>query len=196
MRLSLNSTLATALWPEKTNSIVREVTLAVLGTLLLTLSAKVQVPFYPVPLTLQTLAVLVLGAGLGWRLGAATIALYLAEGALGLPVFAGTPEKGLGLAYMMGPTGGFLAGFLIAAAFVGFCAQRGWGQSFLRLLAVMSAGHVLIFGLGFAWLSVLAGPQTAFAAGVAPFFLATVLKTVLAAAVLRALWLAAGSTKA
>ena len=90
--------------------LMRAVLLAVAGSLLLWASAKISVPFWPVPMTMQPFVVLGLGAAFGWRLGMATVALYLLEGALGLPVFQGTPEKGIGLAYMAGPTGGYLAG--------------------------------------------------------------------------------------
>jgi biotin transport system substrate-specific component len=96
--------------------------LAVIGSILLTISAKIQVPFWPVPMTMQTLVVLVLGVAYGWRLAGATVLLYLAQGALSLPVFAG----GGGLAYMSGPTGGYLVGFLLAAVAVGWLAERGW----------------------------------------------------------------------
>jgi hypothetical protein len=124
----LPTTLLGTLWPAEgdTRSIGRALVLAVAGTLLLTLSAKMKVPFYPVPMTMQTLVVLVIGAVYGWRLGVATILLYLAEGASGLPVFADTPERGIGLAYMMGPTGGYLLGFVVGAAIVGWLAERGW----------------------------------------------------------------------
>jgi biotin transport system substrate-specific component len=158
----------------------RNVALAFAGTLLLALSAKIQIPFWPVPMTMQTFVVLVLGMAFGWRLGAATLALYLVEGALGLPVFAGTPERGLGLAYMAGPTGGYLAGFLAGAALCGWLAERGWDRSPGPVALAMTAGHVLILFLGWAWLSAAVGPAQAFAAGVAPFFAATVAKTVLA----------------
>src|SRR5947209_549651 len=106
-------TLIAALWPAGASAGLRFAVLAGLGSLALTLSAKLQVPFYPVPMTMQSLVVLLIGLGFGWRLGTATVLLYLAEGLAGLPVFAGTPEKGIGLAYMMGPTGGYLAGFVL-----------------------------------------------------------------------------------
>ena len=112
-------------------------TLAVLGTLVLAVSAKVQVPFYPVPMTLQTLAVLTLGALFGARLAAATLTLYLAEGLVGLPVFAGAVA---GPAYMVGPTGGYLLGFLLAAALVGGLAERGWMRNWLLAVAAMALG--------------------------------------------------------
>jgi len=101
-------TLIGALWPAETTKPLRWIALAVLGTALLTLSAKINIPFYPVPLTMQTFVVLAIGMAYGPRLGVATLLLYLAEGAVGLPVFAGTPEKGIGVAYMMGTTGGYL----------------------------------------------------------------------------------------
>jgi biotin transport system substrate-specific component len=110
-------------------SLAKSVGLVLIGSLLLTLSARVQVPFFPVPMTLQVLVVLLIGVAYGPRLAGATLAAWLAQGAAGLPVFAGTPEKGLGLAYMAGPTGGYLAGFLVAAILVGWLAERGWAQS-------------------------------------------------------------------
>lgn len=168
-------------------SLLRDTALALVATLLLTLSAKVQVPLI-VPMTLQTLVVVVLGAAFGWRLGAATLVLYLAEGAMGLPVFAGTPERGLGLAYMMGPTGGYLVGFVVAAAFVGLLAARGWTRSIAGALMAMLAGHALIAGLGFAWLAGLIGAEKAFAAGVLPFLLGDVIKSALGAALLPGAW--------
>lgn len=192
MRADQRSTLAAALWPVAASSravaAARAGVLVVLGALALTLSAKAQVPFYPVPMTLQTLVVLALASALGARLAVGAVALYLIEGALGLPVFAGTPEKGLGLFYMMGPTGGFLVGFLAAAAFVGFCADRGWDRSALRMLGVMSLGHALIFAFGYAWLASMLGAKIAWDAGVAPFIAATIVKTLLAAALVAGSW--------
>ncbi len=182
----LDATLAATVWPEQRASrLARNAALAVGAALALTLSAKVQVPFYPVPMTLQTLVVLVVGAAFGARLAAATVALYLAEGLLGLPVFAGAVA---GPAYMAGPTGGYLAGFFVAAALVGWLAERGWDRSWPGLIAAMTLGHALIFTLGFAWLAVLIGPAKAFALGVAPFALASVVKTLLACALVRAAW--------
>lgn len=176
-------------------SLLRDGVLALVATGLLTLSAKLQVPFYPVPMTMQTLVVLVVGAAFGWRLGAATILLYLAEGAAGLPVFAGNPEKGLGLAYMMGPTGGYLVGFLAAAALTGFMAERGMTKSVLSTLGVMMIGHAVIFLCGFAWLASLIGASKAFIGGVEPFYAATALKTALGAALLPAAWWAVGKIR-
>ncbi|MEO0730474.1 MAG: biotin transporter BioY, partial [Pseudomonadota bacterium] len=107
----------------------------VLASLILTVSAKVKVPFYPVEMTMQPLAVIGIGLLLGRNLAIAAVGLYLAQGAAGLPVFTGTPEKGLGVAYMMGPTGGFLAGFLVAAAVTGYAADRGWTRSLIGAVA-------------------------------------------------------------
>jgi biotin transport system substrate-specific component len=185
------SALIDALWPaEGAQGLARNVLLAVTGSLLLWLSAKINVPFYPVPMTMQTFAVLVIGAAFGWKLGAATVLLYLAEGAAGLPVFAGTPERGLGLTYMFGPTGGYLLGFVAGAALTGWLAENGWGRSFLWLMAAMLIGHVVIFVYGLAWLANMIGIEKAWATGVAPFYLATLFKTVLAAACMRAGWFA------
>jgi biotin transport system substrate-specific component len=166
----------------------RDIALALAGSLLLTLSAKLQIPFWPVPMTMQTFVVLVIGMAFGWRLGAATVALYLVEGALGLPVFAGTPERGIGLAYMAGPTGGYLAGFLAAAVLCGRLAERGWDRDPWRTALAMTAGHLLILFLGWAWLATLVGPQKAYLTGVAPFYAATVAKTLLAVVALPFAW--------
>ncbi|MDJ1157725.1 biotin transporter BioY [Chelatococcus sp. SYSU_G07232] len=188
---SLSTTLAGVLWPRQAAvaaELLRAAVLALAGTLLLTVSAKVQVPFYPVPMTMQTLVVLMLGAAYGWRLGTATVALYLVEGAFGLPVFAGTPEKGIGVPYMLGPTGGYLIGFVLGAALTGFLAEHGWGRSVGRVFVAMALGHLAVFVAGFAWLAVLFGAEKAWVVGVAPFYWATLLKTALGAALMPGLW--------
>jgi biotin transport system substrate-specific component len=185
------ATLMGWLWPAgqgMRDGVLRAAVLMLAGTALLTLSAKVQVPFWPVPMTMQTLVVLVMGASYGWRLGGATVLLYLAEGAVGLPVFAGTPERGLGLAYMAGPTGGFLVGFLAAAMVTGYLAERGWDRPLWRVIALMALGHVVIFAFGIAWLATLVGWGQAWTLGAMPFVWATVLKTALAAALLKGGW--------
>ena len=167
---------------------VRNVGLALAGSALLALSAKIQVPFWPVPMTMQTFAVIVLAMAFGARLGAATVALYLLEGAVGLPVFAGTPEKGIGLAYMMGPTGGYLAGFLVAAGLAGWMAERGWDRSFLKATAVNALATVVIFTGGLAWLAILVGPAKAVAVGLPPFLAASAFKIALGGAVMPLAW--------
>jgi len=165
-------------------ALVRKIALVVAGSLALALSAKVQVPFYPVPMTMQTLVVLVIGATFGLRLGLATIGLYLLEGLVGLPVFA----SGAGPAYMAGPTGGYLAGFAAAVALMGFGASRGYDRSLAGAFGLMAVGHVVILALGWAWLATLIGPEKAWIAGVLPFAWATVFKTLLAAGLIAALW--------
>ena len=199
MNTKTSQTIAATLWPAgdmtATARAMRFAALAIAGALALTLSAKAQVPFYPVPLTLQALVVLVLGACFGLRLSVASVGLYLLEGAAGLPVFAGTPEKGIGLLYMMGPTGGFLVGFLAAVAFIGYCADKGWDRSLFRQFAILSGGHVLLFAFGFVWLAHLIGAEKAYALGVATFLLASVVKTMLATAIVPGLWKLVGSLR-
>ena len=137
--------------------LTKQVVFAVGGSLALWASAKLQVPFYPVPLTMQTFVVLMIGMIAGSRLGAATVALYLLEGACGLPVFAGTPVKGIGLAYMIGPTGGYLVGHLLAAATCGWLAERGWGRNIGTTAAAMLCGNALIYLPGLLWLGTVLG---------------------------------------
>lgn len=153
-----------------------------IANLLLILSAKIQIPFWPVPMTMQTFVVLMIGAVLGARAGAAAVALYLFEGGLNFAVFAGTPERGIGIAYMYGPTGGYLFGFFAAAFAVGFASERGWMKTLRGSIGWMLAGHAIILALGVAWLSRLVGFDTAIASGLHPFWLATALKTAMAVA--------------
>ena len=166
-----------------------DITAVVAGSLLLTLSAKIQVPFYPVPLTMQTLVVIGLGLALGPVRGAAAVALYLAQGAAGLPVFAGTPEKGIGIAYMMGPTGGYLAGYLPATLFAGWLAERGWDRNvFTAMLAALLAGAV-IYVPGLLWLgSVVGWDKPVLAFGLYPFISGDIIEAVLAAIAFPAAW--------
>ena len=182
-------TLSDAIWKnEGSNRLLRGAVLAVIGSALLALSAKVQVPFYPVPQTMQTLVVLMIGMAFGSRLGLATVALYLAEGAAGLPIFAGTPEKGIGLAYMMGPTGGYLLGFVLAAAVVGWLAERGWDRGIVTTAAAMAIGNVVIYLPGIAWLSAAVGFDKAVLFGMQPFLLGDAAKLVLAALAMPWAW--------
>lgn len=162
--------------------ILRAALLVLSGTLLLTLSAKVQVPMWPVPMTLQSGMILIIGALYGARLGVLTMAAYLLEGAVGLPVFAGTPERGIGLAYMVGPTGGYLAGFLIATWAVGALVERGWDRG-LDLTLTMAVGSVIPLALGVTWLTQFIGVGPAIDAGLTPFLAGAVVKLALAVAV-------------
>lgn len=189
--LSTPSTLVGLLWPARSDvrlAALRAVILLAVGSALLTVSAKVQVPLPFVPMTMQTLVVLLIGATYGWRLGSATVALYLLEGALGLPVFANTPPMIAGPAYFAGPTGGFLFGFLAAAFVMGVMAERGWDRSLLRVAVMMTLGHAVILLAGFGWLSVLLPVAKAWSVGIAPFIAATVVKTALAVALMQAAW--------
>lgn len=144
---------------------------------LLVLSAKVQVPFWPVPMTMQSLVVVAIGLGLGLRLGAFAVLLYLAEGAIGLPVFAGTPERGVGLAYMAGPTGGYLVGFLLCTIVVGWFADQGRARGVLPVTTIVLGGHVVILSAGALWLGALAGWQAAWTVGILPFLFGTLVKS-------------------
>jgi biotin transport system substrate-specific component len=162
--------------------ILRAALLVLGGTLLLTLSAKVQVPMWPVPMTLQSGVILIIGALYGARLGALTIAAYLVEGAFGLPVFAGTPERGIGLAYMVGPTGGYLLGFLVATWAVGALVERSWDRG-LELIVTMALGSVIPLALGVAWLAQFVGLGRALDVGLTPFLVGAIVKLALAAAV-------------
>ncbi len=183
-------TLIDQLWPTgQLPNYVRATLLAIAGTALLWLSAKIQVPFWPVPMTMQTFVVLTLGMALGWRLAGATLLLYLAEGAVGLPVFAGTPDKGIGLAYMVGGTGGYLVGFLLAALVCGFLAERGWDRRFVTTVTAMLVGNVLIYIPGLLWLGLLFGwDRPILEWGLTPFILGDVTKVALAANVLPMTW--------
>lgn len=181
-------TLASTVWSGD-NRALRNVLLAVAGSLALWVSAKVQIPFYPVPVTLQTLVVLLIGMAYGWKLGTATVALYLLQGAVGLPVFAGTPEKGIGLLYMAGPTGGFLIGFVLAAALVGFLAQRGWDRNIATTALAMLLGNAIIYVPGLLWLgSVVGWDKPVLQWGMTPFLLGDLAKLVIAALLMPAVW--------
>ena len=125
---------------------VKIAAITVLGTLLLTISAKVKIPFYPVPMTMQTFVVLLMGVAFGWKIGVATISLYLFEGIIGLPVFAGTPEKGVGLVYFTGPTMGYLIGFLIATFLAGYLKPI--NNLFTKILSAIIFSYPLFIFLG------------------------------------------------
>jgi biotin transport system substrate-specific component len=174
--------LAPSILPrDRTMRLVTMLLLAIAGAAVMWISAKIKVPFYPVPMTLQTLALFGIAAAYGLRLGVSTIALYLAAGAAGLPVFAGTPEKGIGLAYMVGPTGGYLAMYLVAAAIIGYAVDRGFGRNALKLFGVMLIAELIILTGGVAWLAALFGFEKALAFGVGPFIVTDLVKIALAA---------------
>ncbi|MGF7007480.1 biotin transporter BioY [Aminobacter sp. BE322] len=165
-----------------------QVLLAVAGSLLLVASAKTKVVLGPVDMSLQTLAVLGIGAAFGLRLGLATVVLYMAQGAMGYPVFQSTPEKGIGIAYMLGSTGGYLAGFVAMVAIVGWAVDRGWGRSLVKMLGAMLVAEVVMMAMGFSWLSLLIGADKAWQFGVVPFIVPDLIKVALAAAAVPAIW--------
>jgi biotin transport system substrate-specific component len=158
----------------KQSKILRNVFIALMGSILLAISSKVKIPFYPVPMTMQTLVILFLGITLGWKLGVATVALYLFEGIIGLPVFSGTPEKGVGIVYFTGPTMGYLIGFLFTVYFAGsFNFSKNLIIKLLQLLFSIS----FIYILGVLWLGTLIGwEKSLFQLGVQPFLLAEFFK--------------------
>ena len=158
--------------------LVKNLFIVLIGSILLAISAKIKIPFYPVPMTMQTLVVLIIGIGFGWRLGVATIILYLFEGIIGLPVFSGTPEKGIGLVYFTGPTMGYLIGFLVAAFLAGkFNFDNNLIKNFFKLTFATS----FIYILGMLWLGGLIGwDKPIFKLGAQPFLLAELFKILLA----------------
>ena len=151
---------------------------------MLAISSKVQTPFTLVPATMQTFVVLFLGMVLGYKLAAATVVLYLLEGSLGLPVFA----KGAGMAYLIGPTGGYLIGFVIAMYVVGLLAEKHWDRTVIGIVGAMLIGEVIIFALGVGWLATIIGLNKAIAGGLTPFLLAEVFKIALAALTVPFIW--------
>ncbi len=183
-----STSMPLALSATRSSSRLNQILLVLMASALMTVSAKIQIPFWPVPMTMQSYMVLVLGMALGPRLGPAAIVVYLAQGAIGLPVFAGTPENGLGLAYMMGPTGGYLIGFLLAAIITGQGAARGFDRTWPQAFLTASAGMVALFACGVLWLSMLIGVEKAIQFGLTPFLLGAFVKILLAMATLPLAW--------
>ncbi len=173
------TTLTVRLWPQTAaNALPRALALILAGSILLAVSAHVKVPFWPVPMTMQTFVVLMIGATYGWRLAGATLVAYLIEGLAGLPVFTG----GVGPLYVMGPTGGYLVSWPIAATLIGFLTERGMLRGPVRALAGFVVADALIFVIGVGWLSTLIGMDKAIAGGLMPFLAGEALKIVLATA--------------
>ena len=161
----------------KIEKIIKLILITIVGTILITISAKIKIPFYPVPMTMQTFVILLIGITLGYRIGLATVALYLFEGIIGLPVFASSPEKGIGMAYFIGPTMGYLIGFLVAVYFAGlFKYDKGLINTFFKLIFSVS----FIYILGLIWLGTLIGwEKPVFKLGAEPFLLAELFKMLL-----------------
>ena len=160
------------------SKIVKNLFLIMIGSIVLAISSKIKIPFYPVPMTMQTFVVLIIGISFGWKLGVATICLYLFEGMIGLPVFSGTPEKGIGIVYFTGPTMGYLIGFIVTTFFVGkFNFDNNYIYNFFKLTLATS----FIYILGILWLGGLIGwDKPIFKLGVQPFLLAEFFKILLA----------------
>ena len=161
----------------KQSRLVKYLFFAFIGTIILAISSKIKIPFYPVPMTMQTLVVLMIGIIFGWKLGVTTVCLYLFEGIIGLPVFSGTPEKGIGLIYFTGPTMGYLLGFVIATFLAGkFNYDNNLINNFLKLTFATS----FIYLLGMLWLGTLIGwEKPIFKLGAQPFLLAELFKILL-----------------
>lgn len=175
--------------PEKGAArLVTQLFLAIAGTLLLTLSAKTKVMLGPVDMSLQTLAIFLIAAAFGMRLAVATLVLYMLEGAMGFPVFQSTPEKGIGLAYMVGTTGGYLAGFVVMAAIAGWAADRGFDRNPFKLFGALLIAEVIMMAMGFAWLATIIGAEKAWQFGVVPFIVPDLVKVALAASLVPAVW--------
>ena len=165
---------------------VRYALLTLAGSALITLCTQISLPLFPVPMTLQTFAVFLIGLTYGWRLGGITVALYLLEGALGLPVFSG--GKG-GMIVFMGPTAGYLVGFLLAATACGWFAERGFDRSYFKLLVALLVGNVLLYAPGLLWLGTLIGwDKPVLEYGLYPFIGGDLLKIAMAVLLLPTAW--------
>jgi len=166
------------------NKILKIIFYVLFGTLLLAVSSKVQVPFWPVPMTMQTFVVLIIAMMYGWKLSLLTLIAYLIEGAVGLPVFA----KGGGLLYLIGPTAGYLYGMVIAAAVIGYFADLGYDKSIIKCIIPLGIGTIIIFVCGIGYLSSIIGFDKAIAAGLLPFIPSELFKIALAAFIIPTIW--------
>ena len=181
---SSNNSLVSSLLGKKTNDFVYVLLTSIIGSFLLAISSKVQIPLTPVPVTLQTLVLLVMSMFLGWRGAVGATSLYLFQGAIGLPVFA----HGGGFVILFGPTGGYLFGFLIASLVVGYLAERGWDKSVVLTFTSMTIGTLIIYLFGVIWLSYLKDLNTALVFGLLPFITPDILKICLGTCIITAGW--------
>ena len=200
MALALNDKVLTeAFGPSEGTALrVKQALMVVLGIVALSIMAKIKIPMWPVPVTMGTFAVLTIGAAYGPRLGLTTILGYMIIGALGFDVFAGSSAEAYGLTYMMGGTGGYLLGYVLATLALGFAARAGWDRSALMMGVAMLIGTALIYLPGVAWLTVLyegKGLAWAIEVGLTPFLIGDALKLGLAALLLPALWKMVGSAR-
>ena len=188
-------TLVKRLWPDAGASrMLRNVALVAIGSVLLAAVAQVAVPMWPVPVSGQTFAVLLIGMAYGARLGMATVLAYLFEGAIGLPFFAG---GAFGLAPLLGPTGGYLVGFVLAAGVTGWLAQRGWGRNGMSTAVAMLIGNIVLYVPGLLWLSAFMhfNAHATLVAGLFPFMLGDLAKLLLATAAMPLAWRLLGASK-
>tara|TARA_A100001234_G_scaffold127391_1_gene111829 strand:- start:1511 stop:2101 length:591 start_codon:yes stop_codon:yes gene_type:complete len=181
---SSNNSLVSSLLGKKTNDFVYVLLTSIIGSFLLAISSKVQIPLTPVPVTLQTLVLLVMSMFLGWRGALGATSLYLFQGAIGLPVFA----HGGGFVILFGPTGGYLFGFLIASLVVGYLAEKGWDKSVVLTFTSMTIGTLIIYLFGVIWLSYLKDLNTALVFGLLPFITPDILKICLGTCLVSAGW--------
>lgn len=197
---AIHKTLTEEIWNATGSALwVKRAVMVILGIAVLAIAAKIRVPlpFSPVPLTLGTFAVLTIGTAYGPRMGLATIIGYMLIGALGFDVFAKSSAELNGMEYMLGSTGGYLVGFVLATLALGFAARRGWDRNEFTMAGMMLVGTALIYIPGAMWLSHLYGfdAGTAFAKGVAPFLVVDGIKLVLAALMVPAVWKLAGKAR-
>lgn len=169
---------------ERTQQIVKNIILVLVGTLILAMSSKISIPFFPVPFTMQTFAVLLIGGMYGSKLGVLTVLAYILEGLLGFPVFS----SGVGITYIMGATGGYLVGFLVAVYLVGKGAELGHDRIMLKSLLWFALGDIALYTCGLAWLTNLFGFEKALTFGLYPFILSEIAKFILASLTLKVLW--------
>lgn len=189
--------LANAFGPREGTALrVKQVVLVVLGIVALAIAAKIKVPMWPVPITMGTFAVLTIGTAYGARLGLVTMMGYLLIGALGFDVFAGSSAEKFGLTYMMGGTGGYLVGYVLAVLALGALAARGWDRSVGKMALALVLANVLIYVPGLLWLGQLYGwDQPILEWGLTPFLVGDVIKLALAALLIPGLWKLVGNAR-
>ena len=192
-----NQVLVEAVMPSTGTQLrIKQAVLVVLGIAMLAILAKIKLPMWPVPVTMGTFGVLAIAAAYGPRLGLTTILGYMIVGALGFDVFASSSAEAFGLTYMMGGTGGYLVGYVLATLALGLLARRGWDKSFVWMAAAMLIGNALIYVPGLVWLGQLYGwDQPILAWGLTPFLVGDALKLALAACVLPGLWALVGRAR-
>ena len=179
--MKTNSLLINQIFPTSgTVSFIKNILLILFGSFLLAVSSKVQVPFWPVPMTMQTFVVFLISMSYGWRLSFFTLIAYILEGALGLPVFA----TGAGLTYLIGPTAGYIYGMLLASLVIGFLSEKGFSHTYFKSLISLLIGSVIIFSLGVGYLGLIIGFDKAINFGLLPFIPSELFKIALAVAIM------------